>query len=88
MGPVEVLDPFGFALAKASAKVSGSCVREPLGFSLLLAPRLALRPGLARHAVGGEDRDDGEALVRKPGFGVRANGVERAGPDDAAVDKL
>ena len=33
-GPVEVLDPFVFALVEASAEVSGFCAREQLGFSL------------------------------------------------------
>ena len=55
---------------------------------LLLAPLLALLPGLARHAVGSESRADGEAPAREPGLEDAADDVEGAGLHDAAADSL
>ena len=55
---------------------------------LLLAPRLALPPGLVRHAVGSEGRADGRAPAREPGLEDATDDIEHASLDDAAADRL
>ena len=53
---------------------------------LLLAPRLSLLPGFARHVVGGEGWANGEAP--EPGIEDATDDIEDAGVVDAAADRL